>query len=53
MLQPNTEFQSCIVPFSNNTVSHCRHLAHCVINEILKSFDDFVPYGESCVIDAR
>jgi uncharacterized protein YegL len=50
---PNMEFQSCIVPFSNNTVSHCRHLAHCVISEIVKSFDDFVPYGESCVIDAR
>ncbi|XP_065201336.1 inter-alpha-trypsin inhibitor heavy chain H4-like isoform X7 [Planococcus citri] len=50
---PNTEFQTCLLPNSNNTLGHCRHLAHCVIREIISTFEDFVPYGEQCVIDAR
>lgn len=50
---PDTEFQICSLPKSNNRVGHCRHLAHCVIPEIINSFEDFVPYGEQCVIDAR
>jgi len=49
---PNAEYQFCLLP-DNSTTGHCRHLVHCVLQSVINKFEDFLPYGQGCVIDAR
>ncbi|XP_075235553.1 inter-alpha-trypsin inhibitor heavy chain H4-like isoform X2 [Lycorma delicatula] len=44
--ETNTEFQECFSPATNlnELKSHCRHLVHCIIPEIVPSVSEYIRY---------